>query len=120
MGCESGEWAGQAVGVVTLRCWGRFELADPVSTADLKPRGRKTRAIVAYLALHPDRSVSRQRLMGLLWGDRAEPQARSSMRQAIFELRDLCDRGLISVCRDSVRLQGEGLETDLDRIAVAL
>jgi len=112
MGYESGHLAGQAVGVVALRCWGRFELIDP--------RGRKTRAIVAYLALHPDRAVSRQRLMGLLWGDRAEPQARSSMRQAIFELRDLCTRGLISVCRDSVRLHGEFLETDLDRIAAAL
>lgn len=117
---EPGHFVGQGTGVLALRCWGRFELSDPLTHADLSPRGRKARAILAYLALHADRSISRQRLMGLLWGDRAEPQARSSLRQAIYELRELCVLGLIAASRDSLQLHRAHLHTDIDQITAAL
>jgi TolB-like protein len=48
--------------------------------------GRRTRALLAYLCLIPDQTATRERLCGLLWGDRAEPQARASLRQCLFEL----------------------------------
>lgn len=102
---------------VRLRCWGEFAIADAASGADLRPRGRKARALLAYLAMHPDKPVSRERLTALLWSDRAEEQARSSLRQSLFELRHFGNgRGLLRVDRDSVTLRGDHLETDIQRL----
>ena len=47
---------------------------------------RKTRALLAYLALPAGRAHTRDKLVGLLWSDRADEQARSSLRQALTEL----------------------------------
>jgi DNA-binding SARP family transcriptional activator len=41
---------------------------------------RKTRALLAYLALPPGRRHSRQALVSLLRADRAEKQAQASLR----------------------------------------
>jgi DNA-binding SARP family transcriptional activator/Tfp pilus assembly protein PilF len=48
---------------------------------------RKSRALLAYLALREGAEVSREVLIGLLWGERSEGQARASLRQALCELR---------------------------------
>ncbi len=48
---------------------------------------RKAQAILAYLALAPDYTVPRARLVHLLWSERGEDQARSSLRQALAALR---------------------------------
>jgi DNA-binding SARP family transcriptional activator/TolB-like protein/Tfp pilus assembly protein PilF len=44
-------------------------------------------ALLAYLALHADRPVSRSVLADLLWSDRGEAQARQNLRQSILTLR---------------------------------
>ena len=107
---------------VTLRCWGDFALTDGITEADLKPRGRKARALLAYLALHAGKSISRERLTGLLWGDRGEEQARASLRQAILELKPLSgeERGVICVERDHLTLRAGTLSSDVDRMRAAL
>ena len=107
---------------VGLRCWGDFALTDCVTDADLKPRGRKARALLAYLALHAGKSISRERLTGLLWGDRGEEQARASLRQAILELKPLSgeERGIICVERDHLTLRPGALTTDADRMHAAV
>lgn len=56
----------EAAARVRLACWGDFALTDLATGDDLKPRGRKARALVAWLALHSGRPVSRERLIGLL------------------------------------------------------
>lgn len=106
---------------IRLRCWGDFALCDAATGLDLKPRGRKARALLAYLALHPGRPVSRERLAGLLWGDRGEEQARASLRQAITELRPLAsdDRQALLVDRDHLAIRTAGLATDLDLLREA-
>src|SRR5258708_5718103 len=70
--------------------------------------GRTERALLALLALPPGERRPRDRLAGLLWGDRGDKQAGDSLRQAILRLRKafdpvqalplLADRG--SVCLD--------------------
>ena len=45
------------------------------------------RALLACLALSPGKPWPREKLMALLWSDRAEEQARASLRQALAELR---------------------------------
>ena len=54
---------------------------------DRLPRVRKTRAVLAVLALSAPRPIARSQLIALLWSRRAPPQARGSLRQAIHELR---------------------------------
>jgi TolB-like protein/Tfp pilus assembly protein PilF len=48
---------------------------------------RRARALLGYLALREGTAVARGVLAGLLWGERAEEQARASLRQALSELR---------------------------------
>ena len=71
---------------LTLRLLGGLE----VRTADgreVTPPGRKLRALLACLALPPASAWSREQLIGLLWGDRDEEQARGSLREALVKLR---------------------------------
>src|SRR5215510_7064588 len=71
-----------------LRLLGGFALQSGEGS-DSTPAGRKVRALLACLALSPGISWPRERLMALLWSDRAEEQARASLRQALTELRQL-------------------------------
>lgn len=108
-------WAGETAPRTLVRCWGDFAIEDGATGADLKPRGRKARALLAYLVLHPGRAVSREKLIGLLWGERAEEQARGSLRQTLFELRDLANGGgLLLVERETVALVPDTVATDID------
>jgi TolB-like protein/DNA-binding SARP family transcriptional activator len=74
---------------------------------DFLPRGRKTRALLAYLCLARGERVSRNRLGALLWERSADEQARSSLRHSLSELNSIVNRqveGLVEIRRDSVRI----------------
>lgn len=95
----------------------RLELLGPVRLVnsagdDFTPRARKTRALLAILALSKG-AVTRARLAELLWGDRGEDQAKASLRQALYELRDLASRGLLKADRESVAIGPKKLSSDL-------
>jgi DNA-binding SARP family transcriptional activator len=47
----------------------------------------KVRALLAYLAVESAGEHRREELTGLLWPERPEPAARSSLSQALFRLR---------------------------------
>jgi tetratricopeptide (TPR) repeat protein len=100
-----------------LQSWGDFTLFDVETGEDVRPRGRKARALIAYLAMHPDRSVSRERLMALFWSDRGEEQARGSLRQTLFELKPFGNgAGLLAIERECVTLHRHAIETDIDQL----
>ena len=69
-----------------VKLFGAFEIHDG-SGAPLGPLGRKSQALLAILALSPGVTQPRNRLCALLWSDRGESQARSSLRQVLAELR---------------------------------
>ena len=48
---------------------------------------KKSRALLAYLALPAGRGHTRDHLATLLWGDRRQDLAHNSLRQALFGLR---------------------------------
>jgi TolB-like protein/Tfp pilus assembly protein PilF len=77
---------GKAVASLNIRLLGGFagHLASGEAVA---PIGRKAQALLAYLALAPGTPHTREKLTALLWSDRGEAQARSSLRQALSELR---------------------------------
>ena len=54
---------------------------------DLLPRVRKTRALLAILAMAAPQPVPRAQIIALLWSRRGKSQAQGSLRQATHELR---------------------------------
>jgi len=86
-----------------------------VTGEPLLPRSRKTRAVLAVLALESPNPVSRQRIADLLWSRRGEEQARGSLRQALHELQEALGadgRGLIMATRETVALSDVAVWTD--------
>jgi TolB-like protein/DNA-binding SARP family transcriptional activator len=75
-------------GRIRLQLLGRFATsvvgtsARPVTIA-----GRQRRALLAYLAMQPGFTETRERLAALLWSESAERQARQNLRQCLLDLR---------------------------------
>ena len=83
-----------------------MDVRDP-SGASLLPKGRKTRGVLAVLAMNAGRPVRRDELADLLWSRREREQARASLRQAVHELVDLLggiDPALLLVDRTHLSL----------------
>jgi len=101
------------------RCLGAFRIEDR-SGNPLHVRTRKARALLALLSLN-GRPITRDRLADMLWSDRGEVQARSSLRQAIFELQRLDPLGgpILAAGREDVSLVRGALVTDLELIRSA-
>jgi TolB-like protein len=76
--------------------------------------GRKSRALLALVALAPAAETTRERLMGLLWSDRAEEQARNSLRQALVSLR----RDIAGFKESPLALNGDRVALEKEHIAV--
>ena len=55
---------------------------------EIRLRSRKARAVLGYLAISGTGEETRERLVGLLWSESNEDQARASLRQALRELRE--------------------------------
>jgi len=82
---------------------------------DLALSTRKDRLLLAYLALNAGRPLARDRLAGLLWGDRGESQARDSLRQSLAAIRQAfrqVDFDPIQSERESVGFNTAGIEID--------
>lgn len=93
---------------------GGFRLTRP-GGVDATPRARKTRALLAFL-LVTRQAWPRERLASLLWSDRADEQAKASLRQALYELRDLTSGPdpLLLVKRDEVAARPDAFTLDQD------
>jgi TolB-like protein/DNA-binding SARP family transcriptional activator len=87
---------------------GCFAVLDG-SGRNVAPRGRKARAILAYLASRLGEQVARESLTELLWGDRGEAQARASLRQALLEIRHNTAT-LVSADRDHLWIDADRIE----------
>jgi TolB-like protein len=103
-------------GVFRLNLLGNFALLDGAGQSVAIPT-KKNRALLAILALSPGRRVTRERLASLLWGDRAEEQARASLRQSLAVLRKELGaaEAVILHARDDVVVLG-GITVDVEEI----
>ncbi len=101
-----------------LRLIGQME-AWSFTGEGVLPPGRKTRALLAVLALSLPRPVLRSRLAGLLWSRRPAEQARASLRQELHRLGEalapLTSQVLV-VSRDHVALASAVLWVDVDEV----
>lgn len=71
---------------LTIRLLGGFSLAGPAGESIDLP-GAMPKALLALLAMSARAPMSRDRAIGLLWPERAESQARHSLRQCLSVLR---------------------------------
>ena len=102
-----------------LTLLGGFSLAT-ADGAQLTLPTRKDKLLLAFLVLSPGRPQSRERLAALLWGDRAEAQARDSLKQALAELRQAFRQvGLdpLRTDRESATFDPTGIEIDASEFA---
>jgi DNA-binding SARP family transcriptional activator/Tfp pilus assembly protein PilF len=89
--------------------------------AELVLPTRKDRQILAFLALQGGEAHSREKLAALLWADRAEAQARDSLRQSLAALRRVFRSVLlepVSSDRVSVTLDVSAFTIDAIEFAV--
>jgi DNA-binding SARP family transcriptional activator/tetratricopeptide (TPR) repeat protein len=71
-----------------IQLLGRFSIRLADADERLIPvPSRRRRALLAYLAMQPGFSETRERLATLLWGDVPDRQARQSLRQALVAMR---------------------------------
>jgi DNA-binding SARP family transcriptional activator len=70
---------------VQVNLFGGFEVW--LNSAPIATLPKKVDALLAYLALNIGRSQMRDKLAALLWGEAGDIQARNSLRQAFFVLR---------------------------------
>src|ERR1700733_7645746 len=104
--------------VVRLRLTGQME-AWTVATENVLPTGRKTRALLAAIALSAPRPAMRGRLAELLWSRRPEEHARASLRQEIqLLLKALAPAKaeILHVTRDPLSLAPDAVWVDVEQI----
>ena len=109
------------VAVAHLTLFGRFELrlADG-GLLDLP--GQKDRALLAILAVSSGVALPRDKLTGLLWSDRADTQARDSLKHALKHIRQAFgdavaaragDGLIVTTDRHEVRLAADWISVDV-------
>lgn len=97
-----------------LRTLGRLAMVAPDGRDEpsLTTRPRKL-ALLAWLALRPERSATRDRLVGTFWGGRDDERARNSLSDALSHLRRVLGREAIRARGDEVQLAADApLEVD--------
>ena len=107
--------------LLRLKLFGPMQAQDAVGR-NILPRSRKTRAVLAVLALAAPKPVLRSRLTGLLWSQRAREQARGSLRQSVHELQRALGPGagaLLQTDRNHLALSDNGLWVDVCVVAGA-
>ncbi|MFT5506762.1 MAG: DNA-binding SARP family transcriptional activator [Gammaproteobacteria bacterium] len=78
-----------------MGCWefrllGDFVAIAPDSTNVVLP-GKKQQAIIAMVLLSKEKRISREKLLGALWGSRSDDQARASLRGALSGIKRICN-----------------------------
>lgn len=99
---------------INLVLFGGFTAQRPDGGAVELPT-RKAEALLAYLACRAGEAQPRDRLTALLWGERADAQARHSLSQTLTSIRRALSGGasILNVDRDTVTLRAGAAEIDV-------
>ena len=101
----------------SLGLFGGFALRDDAG-AQVTVRSKKSRCLLAYLALARGQPLDRDLLAGLLWGDRDNSHARHSLSQELYRLRGLFPEQVqagFRLATDAVGLDADLLDVDVLR-----
>src|SRR6516165_4945713 len=107
----------ESCAVLQLSLFGPFSLRS--NGREIHIKSLKLRAILGYVALSESLQETRERLVGLLWSESGEVQARAVLRQVIRELREIfADAGSSGLRVDSHEIGFERGAVDVDVWAV--
>jgi DNA-binding SARP family transcriptional activator len=83
-----------------LRLLGRFSAGTAGPSPQMMPiSAPRHRVLLAYLAMQSTYAETRERLATLLWSDRADKQARQSLRQLLLTFRQELETAGIDLLR---------------------
>ena len=85
---------------IQLNLMGHFRLL--VNGEDVAVKARKSKALLAWLALHQGKPQSREKLAALLWSESAPQQARQSLRQTLTDIRRI-----LTDCADALEVSSD-------------
>src|SRR5262245_10510843 len=98
---------------LTVHLLGGFE-ARLGAGAPVQFPTKKARAVLAYLAVRPGQTHSRDEVADLLWSTRGDEQARGSLRRTLSDLRKaLDDPQWLVTDGDQLRLEPDHIEVDV-------
>jgi len=103
------------VSEASLHVLGGFSLCDS-SDRPIELKARKSRLLLAYLAMPAGQVRNREQLASLLWADRQDDQARGSLRTALSGIRRALGDGALIVEQDTVAQRPGILTSDYDRL----
>ena len=102
--------------MIVVRALGPADVRVDGAAAPAELLWRKNLALLVYLARSPKRLRTREHLVGLLWADKPEKDARHSLNEAVRVLRQSTGGGLesdaaqVRVARGAVELDTDTLE----------
>lgn len=105
----------EGTSLATLQVLGGFSLHDAAGHP-IELKARKSRLLLAYIAVPSGQPRSREQLAALLWSDRQEEQARGSLRTALSGIRRALGDDCLILEHDTVGLQAGYLDTDYDQL----
>src|SRR5438477_2244612 len=141
MACCTSSIAGGCIGGLNLPALARYRTAPDNPDAMPRPPGaycrvlgpvqvtlagadappellwRKHVALLVYLARSPRRRRTREHLVGLLWSERDEKQARHSLSEALRVFRRVLGDDQVQADVDQIGLGADGVALDCDRFA---
>src|SRR6266480_1669962 len=141
MACCTSSIAGGCIGGLNLPALARYRTAPDNPDAMPRPAGaycrvlgpvqvtlagadappellwRKHVALLVYLARSPRRRRTREHLVGLLWSERDEKQARHSLSEALRVFRRVLGDDQVQADVDQIGLGADGVALDCDRFA---
>ncbi|MEI5995860.1 AAA family ATPase [Paraburkholderia bengalensis] len=98
---------------LTIQVLGGLHIQLAGTHAPLEFPTRKSRAVLAYLALSPGMLRTREQLASVFWDRSADEQARASLRQTLSSLRRLLpDAPLLNAETDAIWLDAHLVEVD--------
>lgn len=102
--------------MILCRTLGPVELVLDGGYAPAELLWRKHLALLVYLARSPRRGRTREHLLGLLWAEKPESDARHSLNEAVRVLRRSMGESAIDTSAGQVRLAPEAVRLDLEQL----
>lgn len=107
-------------GKLTILTFGGLRLLGEGS-AHVRVSGKKGPALLAFLALCPGMTASRDKLADLLWSSSDAERSRNSLRQTLTSLRrELAELGVLGTWQDALVLDPEFVICDVALLEAAL
>lgn len=96
----------------SLRLLGVISLEGPSGPVSGRVTQRRRLALLALLGAAGDRGWTRDRLVGLLWPEASDGQARHLLSDSLYVIRQALDGDGVSASGDVLRLNAEAVWTD--------